>query len=91
MEPLIREVLKFESPSAYSYFMKCFDTHKVYQTLEVCVIGTALEMILLYISNSRTNTSPKRFLEFFSKPNVSINLEIGLQLWVSYYNTENRR
>ena len=59
IESLIREVLKFESPSAYSYFMKSSDTHKAYQALEVFVIGTALKMIQLYVNNNKTNASPE--------------------------------
>ena len=46
LKPLIREVLKFESPAAYAYFMKCSDTHKAYQASEVFVIGTTLEIQL---------------------------------------------
>ena len=41
-EPLIQGDLKFESPSAYLYFMKCSNTNKVYQPLQLLVIGIAL-------------------------------------------------
>ena len=41
-EPLIQEDLKIESPSVYLYFMKCSNTNKVYQPLQLLVIGIAL-------------------------------------------------
>ena len=44
--------------------MKCSDTHKTYQELEVFVIGTPLEMIQLYLNNS-THGTVERFFELF--------------------------
>ena len=72
LEPLIREVLKFESPAAYAYFMKCSDTHKAYQALEVFLIGTALEMIQMYLNNSAHRI-------------ISINLSPSIQLRLGNY------
>ena len=75
LEPLIREVLKFESPAAYAYFMKYSDTHKTYQALEVFVIGTALEMIQLYLNNS-THGTVEGFFEFFPSPTYQLIFQL---------------
>ena len=72
LEALIREVLKFESSAAYAYFMKCSDTHKAYQALEVFVIGTAPEMIQIYLNNSTHRI-------------ISINLSTSIQLRLGNY------
>ena len=72
LEPLFQNVLKFESSAAYAYFMKCPDTRKAYQALQVFVIGTALEMIQIYLNNSTHRI-------------VSINLSTSVQLWLGNY------
>ena len=48
LEPLGKEVLYFESPKAYSYFIEAKDTHKAYQSLEVLLHG-ACEFAAQYI------------------------------------------
>ena len=45
LEPLAKDVLNFESPNALDYFFKCVDTHKINQSLEIFLYGTALEMV----------------------------------------------
>ena len=40
-DPLGKDVLCFESPSAYKYCVECKDTHKAYQSLLVLLEGTA--------------------------------------------------
>ena len=72
LEPVIREVLKFESLAAYAYFMKCSDTHKAYQALKVFVIGTAPKMIQIYLNNSTHRI-------------ISINLSTSIQLRLGNY------
>jgi len=64
LEALVKEVLHFESPAAYDYFMKGSDTHKTYQILEVFVIGTLQEMMKLYVSNTTDLINVINFLQF---------------------------
>ena len=45
LEPLAKDVLNSESPNALDYFFKCVDTHKINQSLEIFLYGTALEMV----------------------------------------------
>ena len=88
LEPLFQKVLKFESSAAYAYFMKCPDTHKAYQALQVFVIGTALEMIQIYLNNSTLKTV-EGFFEFFPKCNISINFSTSIQLRLRNYCSKN--
>ena len=67
MEPLIREVLKFESPFAYSYFMKCSNTHKDYQASEVFVI--AARRVFKSKVSINLATGPQSWVNYYNAEN----------------------
>ena len=74
LEPLGKEVLKFQSPQAYKFFINAKDTHKSWQTLQILLIGTTLEMIKQFKSES-DNPTPLEFLSWISNDcNPSIKL-----------------
>ena len=50
MEPLAKDVLQFESPTAIQHFFNYSDTNKTYQFLEIFFYGTALESIHTYVN-----------------------------------------
>ena len=47
-EILGKDVLNFNTPKAYSYFIDCKDTHKSWQSLEIFLHGTTMEMVHMY-------------------------------------------
>ena len=61
MEPLAKDVLHFESPTAIQHFFKCSDTHKTYQSLEIFFYGTALEMIYTYVNECQDQPTVEGF------------------------------
>ena len=44
MEPLGKEVFKFESNKAYDYFINAKDTHKSFQAITVLLFGATAEL-----------------------------------------------
>jgi len=83
LEPLAREVLNFESPAAYQYFMKASDTHKTYQALEIFVKGTLLEMLKLYIRNIDETPNVIGFMKF-EPSKTSADKATDSKLWFGY-------
>ena len=49
LEPLGKEVLNFCSPKAYQYLVAAKDTHKSFQTLQILLHGTAMELCSEYV------------------------------------------
>ena len=56
LEPLGKEVLNFESPKAYSFFINAKDNHKSWQTIQILLFGTVMD--------------DKRFILLFSSPDI---------------------
>ena len=56
-EVLGKDVLNFSSPNAYSFFIDCKDTHKAWQTLEIFLHGTTMELLQLYKATLKEETS----------------------------------
>ena len=50
LEPLAKDILNFETPTATNYFFKCSDTHKTNQALHILLFGAGLEMVREYAS-----------------------------------------
>ena len=87
LEPLGREVLNFESPKAQKYFIDAKDTHKSWQTVQILLFGTTIELCREYI-NEKENANALGFLEWISSSeNPSINLigELILNFTLSIY------
>ena len=72
LEPLVKDVLNFDSPNTLLYLFKCADTHKTNQSLEIFLYGTAFEMVFTYISNTSDEPTMKSFLEW--NPNNTYHL-----------------
>ena len=69
LEPLGKEILHFDSPKAYKFFIDAKDTHKAFQTLQILLHGTSAEFCKIYIDYCKGNTlsvSPEGFLTFLS-------------------------
>ena len=47
-EALGKDVLNFTSPKAYQYFVDCKDIHKSWQSLEIFLHGTTMELLRMY-------------------------------------------
>lgn len=50
LEPLGKEVLNFSSKAAYDYFVSATDTHKTFQSIEILLHSTTLEICKLYLN-----------------------------------------
>ena len=72
LEPLVKDVLNFDSPNTLLYLFKCADTHKANQSLEIFLYGIAFEMVFTYISNTSDEPTMKGFLEW--NPNNTYHL-----------------
>ena len=57
LEPLGKEVLNFQSPKAYDFFIKAKDTHKAFLTLTILLEGTALEFYSMYLKETKYSGS----------------------------------
>ena len=53
---MAKDVLNFSSPMAYKCFVKGTQTHKAWQSLEIFLHGTMLELIELYCKESNVST-----------------------------------
>ena len=84
MEPLGKDILNFQSEKAYKYFINCSDNHKAWQTFEILLHGTVLELIHLY-SSSCTHVQPTRlgFLQWQSET-ASSTLKLVFNLFLTY-------
>ena len=60
---LAQDVLKFDTVKSYDYFIKCKDTHKSYQAIEIMLFGTIMELIRTYGASVEKPT-PLGFLEW---------------------------
>ena len=69
LEPLRKEILHFDSPKSYKFFIDTKDTHKAFQTSQILLHGTSAEFCKIYIDHCKGNTfsvSPEGFLKFLS-------------------------
>ena len=69
LEPLGKELLHFDSPKAYTFFIDVKDTHKAFQTLQILLHGTSAEFCKIYIDYCERNllsVSLEEFLKFLS-------------------------
>ena len=85
LEPLGKEVLNFQSPKAYDFFINAKDTHKSWQTVKVLLFGTTLELCKLYLQEAESINSAYvvGFLEWVADHRNS-NLVLTSQLILNY-------
>ena len=84
LEPLGKDVLKFQSPNAYQFFVDAKDTHKSFQSLQILLFGTALELIRAYKSDIGTDKcSAMGFLKWQAEHNNS-TIQLINQLIFTY-------
>ena len=82
LEPLGKDVLKFKSPNAYQFFISAGDTHKSFQTIQVLLFGTVMELYCQYKKETENSIiSVENFLCWqASHPNPTIRLICQLML-----------
>ena len=62
------DVLQFNTPKSYKYFIDCKDNHKAWQAFEIFLHGTTMEIIRLYASELPSGVNPgvMGFLDWMS-------------------------
>lgn len=83
LEPLGKEVLNFKSTAAYNYFVCCKDNHKSWQSFEILLHGTVLELIRIYEKENHSKITAIGFLKWQSTVE-SATLKLVLQLIFTY-------
>ena len=84
MEPLGSDVLNFKSKDAYQVFINCKDNHKAWQSLEIFLHGTVLELIHLFVQETGTSkVDPLGFLKWQSTV-TSATLKMMFQLVLKF-------
>ena len=69
LEPLRKEILHFDSPKAYKFFIDAKDTLKAFQALQILLHRTSAELCKIHIDYCKGNTlsvSPEGFLKYLS-------------------------
>ena len=75
LEPLGKEILGFQSPKAYDFFVNAKDTHKAFQSLTILLEGTAAEFYSMYLKENKGEISGERFLNWAdNNPNETVHL-----------------
>ena len=83
-----KEVLHFEAQKAYDYFLDCKDSHKAWQTLEILLHGTIMEIIKLYLDVNCSQVSVIDFLRWqanATNPNLKLLTQLFLNFGLSIY------
>ena len=83
LEPLGREVLNFKSNKAYDFFIHAKDNHKAWESFEIFLFGTALEIIHVYLKNTMNKPTALGFLKWQSQLK-SATLKLMCQLIFTY-------
>ena len=76
-------VLNFKSSKAYEFFIGCKDNHKAWESFEIFLHGTVLELIHLYSKETEDNPNPLGFLEWQSKTK-SATLKLLIQMTLHF-------
>lgn len=90
-ELLGKEVLDFNTPKSYSYFINCKDTHKSWQALEIFLHGTSMELIQLYISSldgTGAKPTPLGFMQWqaaVKSPTLKFVIQLTFTIALSVY------
>ena len=84
-QPLGTDVLNFKSDKAYKVFIGCKDNHKAWQTLEVFLHGTTLELIDIFVKERGiSQLNAVNFLKWQKEDVKSANLKMMLQMVLRY-------
>ena len=74
LEPLGKDLLNFQPPTAYSFFVEAKDTHKSWQALQTVLFGTTMELMEVY-KQQESEFTLFGFMEWQADhPNPSIKL-----------------
>lgn len=82
LEPLGKEVLKFQSVKAFKFFSDAKDSHKSWQRLQILLIGTTLELIKQFKQESSEQDHLK-FLSWLSE-DVNPSIRLAVELIVNF-------
>ena len=83
LQPLGQDVLNFKSPKAYDVFISCKDTHKAWESFEIFMHGTMLELVHKYVQETEEEPTPNGFLKWQNKC-TSATLKLVLQLILTF-------
>ena len=85
MEPLGKEVLKFESKKAYDYFINAKDTHKSFQAITVLLFGATAELCYKFKQENQCNIcTGEAFLGWIEEKNENKTFYLVSQLILNY-------
>ena len=88
LEPLGRNVLNFSSEKAYTYFVNCKDNHKSWQSFQVLLHGTIMELFHLFEISEDEPLSPSSFLSWqheIANPTLRLMFELFLNFGLGIY------
>ena len=63
LEPLGKEILKYDTQKLFDYFIQCKDNHKAWQAFDIFLNGTIMELIRIYCAETDDTPTPYGFLE----------------------------
>ena len=66
LEPLGRDVLNFKSNKAYDYWIRAKDSHKAWESFEIFLHGTTLELINVYANDLKVSNENITTLGFLT-------------------------
>ena len=80
------DVLQFNTPKSYKYFIDCKDNHKTWQALEIFLHGSVMEIIQLYASKLPAGVTPgvMGFLDWQSSTGLSPTLQFMTQFTLNF-------
>ena len=89
-EFLGKDVLGFNTPKSYSYFIDCKDNHKSWQALEIFLHGTTMELVHLYTASLAVGikATPLGFIEWQANvlnPTLKFMTQLTLNIALSIY------
>ena len=64
LEPLGKEILKYNTQKSFYYFINCKDNHKAWQAFDIFLNGTVMELIRMYCAEEINTPTPIRFLNW---------------------------
>ena len=88
LEPLGKEILKYDTQKSFDYFIQCKDNHKAWQAFDIFLNGTIMELIRIYCAETDDTPTPYGFLEWQStleNPILSLISELTLNIGLGIY------
>ena len=87
LEPLGKEILKYDTRKSFDYFIQCKDNHKPWQAFGIFLNGAIIELIRIYYVETDDTPTPYGFLEWQSaleNPILSLVSELTLNIGLGF-------